>query len=527
MHEGLERLLEAVVADPTLEARFLNTLSLLEYVGARKIGRAVGDRHSVDVLEHAAHEARHALAFKQLANAVAREQSDGYIARDAALSYFSQLDHSLSAWLANDDCVDPWASYLVVTAAVERRAMGVYPALRKRTRHPAVAEELKRIISEEADHKAPIENSARDLLAHRGLAWSYVIDLEQALFDQLLSSMLAALGLVDPNKENTKQQDDPKQTTRSLTRSHIRQIFHQPLLDLVVRAASVHREHHDPRTLQCSSLLSIKTGGCAEDCSYCSQSSRYDNPAERTGMLSVEEVVRAARNAKACGADRFCMGAAWRQIKNEGQFDEVLNMIRQVRKLGLETCVTLGMLERKHALRLKEAGLDYYNHNLDTSPEFYSTIVTTRTFEDRLRTLEHVRAAGMKVCSGGILGMGETDEDRIGLLFELARQHPQPESVPINALVAIPGTPLENQTPIPWDTMVRMVATARVLMPHSKVRLSAGRDSMDEATQAMCFLAGANSIFLGEQLLTTTNRSLNRDAELLDKLGLRPNARLS
>lgn len=524
MNDALNRLLAAVVLDPTNEASFLNTLSLLEYVGACKINRAVGDRHTVAVLDHAADEARHALAFKQLADAVAGGRHYGYLARDAALRYFSALDHTLSAWLAGNDALDSWACYLVVTAAVERRAMLIYPVLRRHSRHPRVVEEVKRIISEEASHKVAIEKAAKDLLISRALDWDTVLDQEQTLFDALLNAMLAALNEASPR---AKRQDQviPSQA-ETLTRGDVRQVFHQNLLELVLSAAAVHREHHDPSEVQCSSLLSIKTGACPEDCAYCSQSSRHDNPAKRQALLSVDEVVHAARSAQARGADRFCMGAAWRQAKGGESFEQVLEMVRQVRALGLETCVTLGMLNDDQAARLKEAGLDYYNHNLDTSPEFYGKIITTRTFAERLQTLERVRAAGIKVCSGGILGLGETDEDRVGLLFELARQEPQPESVPINALVAMPGTPLEDRPPVAWDAMVRTVATARILMPRTKVRLSAGRGAMHEAAQAMCFLAGANSIFLGEKLLTTANRGPDQDAELLGKLGLKPSARV-
>ncbi len=309
---------------------------------------------------------------------------------------------------------------------------------------------------------------------------------------------------------------------RSLSRGDVRAIYDRPLLELVARAARVHREHHDPRHVQCSALLSIKTGACPEDCAYCPQSAHHNTELEREPLLSLDEVVERARQAKAQGADRFCMGAAWRDVTEGKAFDQVLEMVSTVKALGLETCATLGMLDRDQADRLRDAGLDYYNHNLDTSPEFYGEIISTRTYDERLATLAAVRDSGMKVCCGGIVGMGETDEDRVGLLHELARQDPQPESVPINALVAVDGTPLADQPPIDWDVMVRMVATARVLMPKTVVRLSAGRTELGEAAQAMCFLAGANSIFLGDRLLTTPNPEPDADESLLEKLGLAP-----
>jgi biotin synthase len=306
-----------------------------------------------------------------------------------------------------------------------------------------------------------------------------------------------------------------------LARASVAALYRRPLLDLVHEAATVHRQHHAPGEIQCSSLLSIKTGACPEDCAYCPQSAHYRTPVEREPLMEVDAAVEAARRAKAQGADRFCMGAAWREVRDGEEFDRVLAMVRAVKALGLETCVTLGMLERGQAERLKAAGLDYYNHNLDTSPEFYGRIVSTRTYEDRLRTLRHVRSAGIRVCCGGILGMGESDEDRIGLLHALAQQEPQPESVPLNALVRVEGTPLRDVPPLPWDAMVRAVAVARLLMPRAKIRLSAGRTSMSEEAQALCFLAGANSIFLGDKLLTTPNPGPDADGALLERLGLR------
>ncbi|HED63951.1 MAG TPA: biotin synthase BioB [Planctomycetes bacterium] len=294
-----------------------------------------------------------------------------------------------------------------------------------------------------------------------------------------------------------------------------------PLLDLVFQAAACHREHHDPRQVQKSQLLSIKTGGCAEDCGYCSQSAHHGS-AQRTPLIDVDETLERARAAKAGGADRFCMGAAWREVRDGEEFDRVLEMVRGVKKLGLETCVTLGMLKGDQAKRLREAGLDYYNHNLDTGRSYYGKVITTRRFEDRLDTLAQVREAGMHVCCGGILGMGETRETRAELLLELASLDPQPESVPINTLVPIEGTPLGDVPRLDWTEVVRTVAAARLLMPRSYVRLSAGRGEMSEETQALCFLAGANSIFVGEELLTTPNPEPSADDALLAKLGLTP-----
>ena len=305
------------------------------------------------------------------------------------------------------------------------------------------------------------------------------------------------------------------------TRERVAEIYRRPLLDLVFEAASVHRAHHDPGEVQCSSLLSIKTGLCTEDCAYCSQSVHNATELEPEPLVELDTVLRKARRAKEAGADRFCMGTAWRGVEDGEEFEQVLEMVRGVKALGLETCATLGLLEPHQARRLKEAGLDYYNHNLDTSPEYYPNIITTRSYEDRLATLGAVRQADLRVCCGGILGMGESEDDRIGLLFELARQEPPPESVPINALVPIEGTPLEDAPELGWDELLRCVATARILMPGAKVRLSAGRQSLSEEAQAMCFLAGANSIFLGDRLLTTPNPEVGEDGALFAKLGLR------
>jgi len=309
---------------------------------------------------------------------------------------------------------------------------------------------------------------------------------------------------------------------RTLSVDEVRALLDRPLLELVFEAAGVHRAHHDPARVQCSQLLSIKTGGCPEDCGYCSQSAHHATPVEREPLLALDEVVAAAREAAAGGADRFCMGAAWREVKDGPEFERVLEMVREVKGLGLETCVTLGMLAPHQAARLKEAGLDYYNHNLDTGRSHYDQVVGTRCYDDRLNTLRAVREADIHVCCGGILGMGETRAVRAELLCELARLDPQPESVPINALVPIEGTPMGDAEPLDWTELVRAVAAARILMPRAVVRLSAGRAELDEASQALCFLAGANSIFVGDELLTTPNPEPRSDAALLGKLGLEP-----
>jgi len=292
-----------------------------------------------------------------------------------------------------------------------------------------------------------------------------------------------------------------------------------PFNELLYRAHTVHREHFDPRRVQRSTLLSIKTGGCPEDCGYCPQAARYHTGVEAEALLDVQQVVDAARAAKENGATRFCMGAAWRGPK-ERDLAPVLEMVREVKALGLETCCTLGMLRDGQAEKLRDAGLDYYNHNLDTAPELYGNVISTRSYDDRLDTLERVRAAGIKVCCGGIVGMGESREGRAGLLAQLASLEPQPESVPINELVQVEGTPLHGTQKLPWVEFVRTIAAARILMPQSVVRLSAGRTAMSEAVQALCFLAGANSIFYGEKLLTTGNPDVERDDALFAALGL-------
>jgi len=303
-------------------------------------------------------------------------------------------------------------------------------------------------------------------------------------------------------------------------RAAIERLFELPLNDLLYRAHGVHRAHFDANVVQLSTLLSVKTGGCPEDCAYCPQSVRYAAGVPDQDVLALEEVTRAARAARDAGATRFCMGAAWRGPK-ERDLDPVLAMIREVKALGLETCATLGLLREGQAEKLRDAGLDYYNHNLDTAPEHYAKIISTRTYDDRLATLGHVRAAGIQVCCGGIIGMGESRRERAGLIAALAELDPPPESVPINMLVRVPGTPLAEADPLDWSEFVRTVAVARIAIPTSAVRLSAGREEMPEPMQALCFFAGANSIFYGDKLLTTGNPEANKDRELLAKLGMR------
>lgn len=294
-----------------------------------------------------------------------------------------------------------------------------------------------------------------------------------------------------------------------------KQLFAKPLLDLLFEAHSIHRQYHEPADIQKCSLLSIKTGACPEDCSYCPQAARYKTGLNYEPLMEVEEVRNSARAAKQEGAQRFCMGAAWRNVKDGPQFDRVLEMVKAVNDEGLEVCVTLGMVTEKQAERLKEAGVFAYNHNLDTSRDYYPKIITTRTYDERLETLQNVRNAGMTVCSGGIIGMGESDEDRCALLAELASLEPQPESVPINLLIPVEGTPLADAPPVDALELVRMVAVARILMPHSRVRLSAGRTSLNREAHILAFFAGANSIFLGEKLLTRANPEPDDDHALI------------
>jgi biotin synthase len=304
------------------------------------------------------------------------------------------------------------------------------------------------------------------------------------------------------------------------SKEFVRALYDRPLLPLVDEARAVHRMHHPDNEVQLCTLLSVKTGGCPENCSYCPQSSHYDTPVGREKMLDVDDVLLAAKRAKESGSTRFCMGAAWREVKDGPAFDKVLAMVRGVKSMGLEACVTLGMLSDDQAARLKEAGLDAYNHNLDTSRENYKSIISTRTFDDRLATLSRVRQAGISVCSGGIIGMGESIEDRCEMLRTLANLDPQPESVPVNALVPVAGTPLAERPPVDPLDLVRMIAIARILMPKARVRLSAGRSSLTREAQMLCMLAGANSIFYGDRLLTTPNPEADEDRELLQAAGL-------
>jgi len=306
------------------------------------------------------------------------------------------------------------------------------------------------------------------------------------------------------------------------TRNEVHTTYHASLLDLLFEAQAVHRRYFQPGEVQLCQLLSIKTGGCPEDCAYCPQSAHYETGLERQDLLSVDRVYETASAAREKGVTRFCLGAAWRQVNDGPEFDSVLAMVRAVSSLGMEVCCTLGMLNESQAARLAEAGLHAYNHNLDTSPEFYGQIISTRYYEDRLHTLENVRKAGITVCCGGIIGMGESDDDRVGLLHQLASLKPHPESVPVNTLARIEGTPLADADPIDPLIVARTIATARILMPASRLRLSAGRQSMSRETVTLCFMAGANSIFVGEKLLTTPNPSRDQDELLLQDLDLRP-----
>ncbi|MBL0121443.1 MAG: biotin synthase BioB [Betaproteobacteria bacterium] len=341
--------------------------------------------------------------------------------------------------------------------------------------------------------------------------------------DQPVVTPHAILPATQPIAVPTSWQNKPVDEAWPLASVHA--LLDQPFADLMHRAQIVHRANHDANRVQLSTLLSIKTGGCSEDCGYCPQAARHHTGVEDEALLDVAEVVAAAKLAKENGASRFCMGAAWRGPKQR-ELEPVLDMVRGVKALGLEACCTLGMLKDGQAEQLKAAGLDYYNHNLDTSPEFYGEIVTTREYQDRIDTLERVRNAGVNVCCGGIVGMGESRRERAGLIAQLANMDPQPESVPINYLVQVEGTPLhdkmQGEDAIDWTEFVRTIAAARITMPKSFVRLSAGRQEMNEATQALCFLAGANSIFYGEKLLTTGNPDVDRDRALFEKLGITP-----
>ncbi len=311
-------------------------------------------------------------------------------------------------------------------------------------------------------------------------------------------------------------------TKHDWTLEEIEAIYHKPLLDLMFEAATIHRQNKDYAEVQISSLLSIKTGGCPEDCAYCPQAARYSTDVDVHKLMPLETVVNAAKKAKEAGSSRLCMGAAWREVRDNRDFDKVLNMVKAVNELDMEVCCTLGMLNADQAQKLADAGLYAYNHNVDTSEDYYSEVITTRDYKDRLDTINNVRKTGMTVCSGGIVGLGESHKDRVGMLKVLSNLTPHPESVPINALVRIEGTPLENQPKVPVQDMVRMIATTRVLMPKTVIRLSAGRTEMSLAEQAMCFMAGANSIFAGDKLLTTPNPDFKDDMEMFDILGLTP-----
>jgi biotin synthase len=305
------------------------------------------------------------------------------------------------------------------------------------------------------------------------------------------------------------------------TTERVEALYHLPLTELLYRAQSVHRHHHDPQTVQRCTLLSIKTGGCPEDCAYCPQSARYDTGVDRGELMRPEAVIEAAREARASGSTRFCMGAAWREVHDGAAFDAVLRMVGDVAELGMEVCTTLGMLTASQAQRLKSAGLTAYNHNLDTSPEFYPNIITTRTYQDRLDTLHHVQEAGLSVCCGGIIGMGESARDRCAMLGQLGRLDPHPESLPVNLLVRTAGTPLEDAADLDPIELVRTVASARLVAPKARVRLSAGRLALTAEAQALCFMAGANSIFSGDKLLTSPNPTVDEDEQLMERLGLR------
>lgn len=306
------------------------------------------------------------------------------------------------------------------------------------------------------------------------------------------------------------------------TKEALLNLYNKPLLELVFEAATIHRQFHNPREVQMSSLLSIKTGGCPEDCGYCPQAARYHTDVEAQKLMTVESVIEQAKNAKENGSSRLCMGAAWREVRDNRDFDQVIEMVQEVNNLGMEVCCTLGMMNEDQAKRLKNAGLFAYNHNLDTSADYYDDVISTREYEDRLNTIENARKAGISVCSGGIIGMGEAVEDRIGLLMSYMMMENPPESIPINALVAVEGTPMAEQKPIEQWEMIRMVATTRIAFPEAVVRLSAGRTKMNMEGQALCFMAGASSIFAGDKLLTTPNPEYNEDMEMFSILGLIP-----
>jgi len=322
--------------------------------------------------------------------------------------------------------------------------------------------------------------------------------------------------VIEEKKETVVRQD--------WTKGEIADIYHRPLLELVFEASQVHKQYHEIGEVQVSSLVSVKTGGCSEDCAYCPQAARYHTDIKVHKLMEVDEVVKKAIKAQAQGVSRMCLGAAWREVRDNSDFDKVCEMVRAVNDMGMEVCCTLGMLTESQAKKLADAGLYAYNHNVDTSKEHYEDIITTRTYDDRLNTIQNVRKAKLTVCSGGIIGMGETHEDRIGMLLTLSTLDKHPESVPVNALVAVKGTPLADQKKIPFYDLVRMIATARIIMPKSVVRLSAGRMDLSMSSQAMCFMAGANSIFAGDKLLTTPNPDYQNDEEMFKELGLTPRA---
>lgn len=334
-----------------------------------------------------------------------------------------------------------------------------------------------------------------------------------------LKSTVVAKAMPKTEPPSTEWGDAPAR--RDWTREEVQALFDSPLLELAFRAGMVHRQHHDPQRVQLCTLMNIKEGGCSEDCAYCSQSSRYNTHSDATQLEQVESVLKEARRAKENGSTRFCMGAAWREIGGRKRgFNRILDMVREIRGMGMEVCTTLGMLTPEQAAALKQAGLTAYNHNLDTSREYYGKVITTRTYEDRLETLSNVRDAGIHVCSGGILGLGEEEHDRVGLIWEMSRLPEHPESFPVNALIAIKGTPMENNKPISFQDMLRTVATARIVLPTSIVRLAAGRHLFSESEQAMLFLAGANAIFTGERMLTTPTTSWEHDQAMLSRWGL-------
>lgn len=337
----------------------------------------------------------------------------------------------------------------------------------------------------------------------------------------MVMAMVMGMDMVILDMDIMNDKITSMQIKSNWTIQEILKVYNTPLLELIYNAAETHKKYNTPGEVQISSLLSIKTGGCSEDCSYCPQAARHHTDIKVHKMMPLDEVMDSARNAKAGGASRMCLGAAWREVRNNKDFDNVLEMVKGINSLGMEVCCTLGMLTEEQAEKLAEAGLYAYNHNLDTSEEYYEDIISTRNYDDRLNTIKHIRKTKITVCSGGIIGLGESIEDRVGMLHTLASMNPQPESVPINALVAVEGTPLEDQPPVPiWD-MVRMIATTRIVIPKTMVRLSAGRVQMSNEGQALCFLAGANSIFAGDKLLTTPNPEFNEDVELFKILGLK------